>query len=105
MPVLDLKRYTTISVCVALVAFIYSCNIFFTLPFAQFPGLQRWIFSSTSDDNSPSKVPPCEPIEFQIPTPTPDKSPSIPQPTPRKPGGSLSTLVNFLQKEKICVMV
>ena len=111
MPVLDLKLYTTISVCVALVAFIYSCNIF-TLPFAQ---LQRWILSSISVDNSQIKVTPSEPVEYQTPTlnyfgidklwGTPDKISSIPQTFPRKSGGSLTSLVNFLQKEKFCVMV
>src|SRR4051794_23022111 len=122
MPVLDLKLYTTISVCVALVAFIYSCNIF-ALPFAPFP-LQRWISITllpTSVDNSQNKVTPSESVEYQIPTlPTPnsigfdkiwgisDKSPGVSssgfQPVPRKSVGSLgpflTSLVNFLQKEK-----
>ncbi|CAG8766838.1 1661_t:CDS:2 [Gigaspora margarita] len=57
MPVLDLKLYTTISVCVALVAFLYSCDIF-TLPFTTF-SFQKWfLFTSslTQVDNSQNEA-------------------------------------------------
>ncbi|CAB4408933.1 unnamed protein product [Rhizophagus irregularis] len=45
MPVLDLKLYTTISICVALVAFVYSCNIFTP---------QKWFPPPV--ENSPNQV-------------------------------------------------
>jgi hypothetical protein len=120
MPVLDLKLYTTISICVALVAFVYSCNIF-TIPISP----QKWfLFTTTPVENSPNQV---THSEYQTPLNSigvdkiwsnAEKSPgatsSIFQSmlserilTPRKPvmGPFLTSLVNFLQKEKICIMV
>lgn len=114
MPVLDLKLYTTISICVALVAFVYSCNIFTP---------QKWFPPPV--ENSPNQVTHSESVEYQPPLNGVDKiwsnsekglgaTSSIFQSmlserilTPRKPvmGPFLTSLVNFLQKEKICIMV
>ncbi|RGB23909.1 hypothetical protein C1646_727362 [Rhizophagus diaphanus] len=119
MPVLDLKLYTTISICVALVAFVYSCNIFTP---------QKWFLPTTIPvENSPNQVTHSESVEYQPPLNSigvdkiwsnSEKSlgatSSIFQSmlserilTPRKPvmGPFLTSLVNFLQKEKICIMV
>ncbi|SRR6266498_270231 len=110
MPILDLKLYTTISVCVALVAFIYSFNIF---------TFQKWfLFTrlSTPVDNSPNQATPSSNGFNRIPEKSPGITTSIFQNmllerylAPRKPvglmGPFLTSLVTFLQKEKICVMV
>ena len=100
MPVLDLKLYTTISVCVALVAFIYSC----TLSFAP-----RWPLHIPVD-NSQTQVTSSESVEYpSIPDKSSGVTSSIFQLSTRKPVGSMGPLLNsllsFLQKEKICVMV
>ncbi|GES78349.1 E3 ubiquitin-protein ligase AMFR-like [Rhizophagus clarus] len=120
MPVLDLKLYTTISICVALVAFIYSCNIF-TIPISP----QKWFPSIiTPVVNSPNQVTHSEPVERQTPLNSIDKIWSSAEKSPgatsifqsmlserilapRKPvmGPFLTSLVNFLQKEKICIMI
>ncbi|CAG8829161.1 3624_t:CDS:1, partial [Racocetra persica] len=125
MPVLDLKLYTTISVCVALVAFLYSCDIF-TLPFTT--SFQKWfLFTSslTPVDNSQNEA--CIDVStehrssnnidesWDVPEKSPHVATSVFQNmlaerylTPRKPVGSmgpfLTSLFNFLQKEKTCVM-
>ncbi|KAF0432292.1 e3 ubiquitin-protein ligase amfr-like [Gigaspora margarita] len=129
MPVLDLKLYTTISVCVALVAFLYSCDIF-TLPFTTF-SFQKWfLFTSslTQVDNSQNEAGTDISTEHRSSSSNnideswgvPEKSPHVATSvfqnmlaerylTPRKPVGSmgpfLTSLFNFLQKEKTCVMI
>ncbi|CAI2193916.1 13388_t:CDS:2, partial [Funneliformis geosporum] len=107
MPVLDLKLYTTISVCVALVAFIYSCNIFTWFSFTHLP---------TPVDNLPNQATLSSNGFDRISEKSPGIITSIFQNmlsekylAPRKPfglmGPFLTSLVNFLQKEKICVMI
>ncbi|CAG8561815.1 11999_t:CDS:2 [Funneliformis mosseae] len=110
MPVLDLKLYTTISVCVALVAFIYSCNIF---------TFQKWFSFThlpTPVDNLPNQATLSSNGFDRIAEKGPGITTSIFQNmlsekylAPRKPfglmGPFLTSLVNFLQKEKFCVMI
>ncbi|CAG8438160.1 8884_t:CDS:2 [Diversispora eburnea] len=117
MPVLDLKLYTSISVCVALVAFLYSCNIldlsFNTLLPQKWPWPHITIASNSVDET----------IEYQTHGSNSkeiDKGPIVATSvfqnmlaerylTPAIPVGSmgplLTSLFNFLQKEKICVMI